>query len=126
MSPTAHDPSAPRVVLASQSPRRSEILRAAGFDFTVRPAAVDETALEGTLGFKVPESSALLSEQLNALAARLNELSPRVRDAILWHHRDGYTCDEVAEKLSAATHRVKKYLVKGLAHCRASPSIEAA
>ena len=35
------------LVLASQSPRRSEILRAAGFDFTVRPAVVDETALPG-------------------------------------------------------------------------------
>jgi RNA polymerase sigma factor (sigma-70 family) len=64
------------------------------------------------------ESAAAVSERLDALTARLNELSPRVRDTILWHHRDGYTCDEIAEKLSAATHRVKKYLVKGLAHCR--------
>jgi RNA polymerase sigma factor (sigma-70 family) len=65
-----------------------------------------------------PESAAAVSERLDALAAHLHELSPRVRDAILWHHRDGYTCDEIAGKLSAATHRVKKYLVKGLAHCR--------
>jgi RNA polymerase sigma factor (sigma-70 family) len=65
-----------------------------------------------------PESAAAVSERLDALAVRLNELSPRIRDTILWHHRDGYTCDEIAGKLSAATHRVKKYLVKGLAHCR--------
>lgn len=35
------------LVLASQSPRRSEILRAAGFDFTVRAVAVDESVLAG-------------------------------------------------------------------------------
>jgi septum formation protein len=33
------------LVLASQSPRRSEILRQAGFSFTVRAASVDETPL---------------------------------------------------------------------------------
>ena len=35
------------LVLASQSPRRSEILRQAGIPFTVRAAAVDETPLAG-------------------------------------------------------------------------------
>jgi septum formation protein len=35
------------LVLASQSPRRSEILRQAGIPFTVRVATVDETPLEG-------------------------------------------------------------------------------
>jgi septum formation protein len=35
------------LVLASQSPRRSEILRQAGIPFTRRVAAVDETPLEG-------------------------------------------------------------------------------
>ena len=35
------------LVLASQSPRRAEILRQAGIEFTVRAAAVDETPLRG-------------------------------------------------------------------------------
>ena len=35
------------LILASQSPRRAEILKQAGFDFVVRPAAVDETPLVG-------------------------------------------------------------------------------
>ncbi|PWT97238.1 MAG: septum formation inhibitor Maf [Terriglobia bacterium] len=35
------------LVLASQSPRRAEILRQAGFAFTVRPAEVDETPRSG-------------------------------------------------------------------------------
>ncbi|HLK50570.1 MAG TPA: Maf family protein [Bryobacteraceae bacterium] len=33
------------LVLASQSPRRAEILHLAGIEFTVRPASVDETPL---------------------------------------------------------------------------------
>jgi septum formation protein len=36
-----------RLVLASASPRRAELLRAAGFDFVVRPADVDESVLGG-------------------------------------------------------------------------------
>jgi len=35
------------IVLASQSPRRSEILRQAGIPFVARPANVDESALPG-------------------------------------------------------------------------------
>jgi septum formation protein len=35
------------VVLASQSPRRAEILRQAGIAFTVRAASIDETPLPG-------------------------------------------------------------------------------
>jgi septum formation protein len=35
------------LVLASRSPRRSEILRQAGIPFIVRPASVDETPLPG-------------------------------------------------------------------------------
>ena len=35
------------IVLASQSPRRSEILRQAGIPFVARPANVDETARPG-------------------------------------------------------------------------------
>ena len=36
-----------RVILASASPRRAELLRAAGIDFDVRPADVDEAILPG-------------------------------------------------------------------------------
>jgi septum formation protein len=35
------------LVLASQSPRRAEILRQAGFPFTIRAASVDESPLHG-------------------------------------------------------------------------------
>lgn len=35
------------LILASSSPRRAELLRAAGIDFKVRPADIDETLLDG-------------------------------------------------------------------------------
>jgi septum formation protein len=36
-----------RIVLASASPRRAELLRAAGIDFDIQPANVDETIVSG-------------------------------------------------------------------------------
>jgi RNA polymerase sigma-70 factor (ECF subfamily) len=71
-----------------------------------------------------PEAAAIFAERLLQVQQRLNDLSIRVQAAVLWHHRDGYTCDEVAEKLSIVTHRVKKYLVRGLSHCRGMPTSE--
>jgi septum formation protein len=38
-----------KLVLASRSPRRAELLRAAGIEFTVRSAEIDETPREGEL-----------------------------------------------------------------------------
>src|SRR5690349_3623656 len=36
-----------RIVLASASPRRAELLRAAGIDFDVQPADIDEATVAG-------------------------------------------------------------------------------
>jgi septum formation protein len=36
-----------KLVLASRSPRRAELLKAAGFEFTIRAADVDETPYDG-------------------------------------------------------------------------------
>ncbi|MBZ5624678.1 MAG: Maf family protein [Acidobacteriia bacterium] len=52
------------VVLASQSPRRAEILRRAGIPFTVRAADVDETPLAG----EKPEDYARRVAEMKALA----------------------------------------------------------
>jgi septum formation protein len=52
------------LVLASQSPRRAEILRQAGIPFTVRFAPVDETPLDGEL----PEDCVRRLAEAKALA----------------------------------------------------------
>jgi septum formation protein len=42
MSDMTAAPAAPRLILASASPRRSELLREAGYEFVVHPSGVDE------------------------------------------------------------------------------------
>lgn len=54
------------LVLASQSPRRADILRQAGIPFTVRFASVDETPLEG----EKPETYVQRVAQMKALAVQ--------------------------------------------------------
>lgn len=53
-----------RIVLASASPRRRELLAAAGLEFEVDPADVDETLPPGT----APEAGAVLLAQAKARA----------------------------------------------------------
>lgn len=53
-----------RLILASNSPRRQELLRAAGFDFEVRPSGVEEARLPG----ETPESYVRRTARDKALA----------------------------------------------------------
>ena len=43
------------MILASQSPRRIELMREAGFDFRIIPADIDETPREGETPFELVE-----------------------------------------------------------------------
>ena len=61
--PIASCPQPPELVLASRSPRRSALLRGAGLDFEVRPAAIDERRRPG-------ETPAQLVERLARGKAR--------------------------------------------------------
>ena len=62
-----------RYILASKSPRRSEILKNAGIDFTVRVAYADETIPDGTK----PEDAVVF------LAARKAKAVPREKDEVI-------------------------------------------
>lgn len=62
-----------KLVLASKSPRRSEILKNAGIDFTVRVAYADETIPDGTK----PEDAVVF------LAARKAMAVPRENDEVI-------------------------------------------
>jgi septum formation protein len=55
-----------KLVLASRSPRRAELLKAAGFEFTVRVADVDETPREG----EVPRAYVLRIAEKKARAVQ--------------------------------------------------------
>ncbi len=58
-----------KLVLASKSPRRSEILKNAGFDFTVRVADADETIPDGTK----PEDAVVFLAARKAMAVERAE-----------------------------------------------------
>ena len=57
-----------KLVLASKSPRRSEILKNAGFDFIIRTADADETIAEGTN----PEDAVVMLAARKAMAVERN------------------------------------------------------
>ena len=65
---TSPDTGAPRIVLASQSPRRRELLTLVGIPHEVRPADIDETLLPG----ETPEghSERLAREKVRTIASR--------------------------------------------------------
>ena len=58
-----------KLVLASKSPRRSEILKNAGFDFIIRTADADETIAEGTN----PEDAVVMLAARKAMAVERNK-----------------------------------------------------
>jgi RNA polymerase sigma factor (sigma-70 family) len=77
-------------------------------------------SLPDSLRTSDPEAAAELCERLDEVTQRLNPLPLRVRSALLWHYRDGYTCEEIGERLSVRRNRVKKYIARAMASCRAS------
>jgi RNA polymerase sigma-70 factor (ECF subfamily) len=48
----------------------------------------------------------------------LLELSPKCRAAVALQFWHGLSYQEIAQRLGVSTHQVKKYLSKGLGHCR--------
>ena len=98
------------LVLASQSPRRSEILRQAGIPFTVRVAGVDESVLAG-------EGPAEYVKRLAEAKARAVEASAEevvlgadttvvIDGEILAKPEDAEDARRMLRKLSARRHQV--------------------
>jgi RNA polymerase sigma factor (sigma-70 family) len=63
-------------------------------------------------------------EDVEALLARkrieavLNQLSPRCRAVFILYRRDGLSYKEIGARVGISTSMVKKYLARGLRHCR--------
>jgi RNA polymerase sigma factor (sigma-70 family) len=97
-------------VLHQHTLRESAIPRA--LDIT---ALIDEIA---TAPERDPASQADLRQRLNVLQAALEQLSPKARTVLLLHRRDGYSLEEIGEKLGISRAMAAKYLGKALIHCR--------
>jgi RNA polymerase sigma factor (sigma-70 family) len=57
-------------------------------------------------------------QRRRALAAVLDELSPKCRAAVVMQYRDGMTYQQIGERLGVSGNMVKKYLARALGHCR--------
>ena len=55
---------------------------------------------------------------VKALEELLEALPPLYRAVLLLRKRDGYSSEEIAEKLEISPHTVHKYLTRALARCR--------
>jgi septum formation protein len=98
-------------ILASNSPRRKEILRSAGFDFTVLPSDVDESFSDEMKAQEVPVH--LAERKANELA----RISPNalvlaadtvviLENEILNKPLDKFEAIQMLQKLSGKTHEV--------------------
>jgi septum formation protein len=98
------------LLLASGSPRRAEILRSLGLEFTVRPVDVDERKHDD----ETPEQMVLRLARAKAAAAEASsgqlvlgaDTAVVLRDAVLGKPRDEADAVAMLLQLSACTHRV--------------------
>ena len=107
--------SAPPLVLASQSPIRAALLRAAGLAFTARPAHVDEAGLIARNACCPPEAIALELAAAKALAIAVTDPDALVvgADQLLVHEgrilqkpNDMAAARQRLELLSGAEHQL--------------------
>ena len=91
------------MILASQSPRRRELLGAAGFELTVVPASIDETRRPGEAPVALVER--LARQKAAAVAAQLAPEGPAeplvAADTIVWTD-DGAVLGKPADDADAA------------------------
>ncbi len=64
------------------------------------------------------EETAERRRQLQQVDRALSELSPKCRAVVTMRSRQGMSNKEVAERLGVSVGMVKKYMTKGVAHCR--------
>jgi septum formation protein len=104
-----------KIILASSSPRRAEILRDAGIAFEVRPTDIDETQLPGEKAQTMV--ARLADEKARAAAAQIAEGSREcivvgadttveMDGEIFGKPRDAAHAREMLAKLSGRTHHV--------------------
>ena len=101
----------PRFVLASASPRRAELLRAAGFDFDVIPGTADEGRLPGELPEdyvrRVAEAkAATVRERVADLPVLAADTIVIVGETILGKPTDEADARRMLSLLSGRTHLV--------------------
>jgi RNA polymerase sigma-70 factor (ECF subfamily) len=68
--------------------------------------------------FGRPEQDVELLQARKRIEAVLDGLSPRCRAVFILYRRDGLSYKEIGARVGISTNMVKKYLARGLRHCR--------
>lgn len=88
---------------------------------SVMPEAIEIGSLMNEMESS-PESDPALraewQEQLQDLRQALQGLSPKAQAVLILHRRDGYSLQEIADRLGMSRANAAKYLGKALLHCR--------
>ena len=123
----SYNPSSMRLILASRSPRRRELLRRAGFEFEVRPSSVEEVPAPGEASEefarraardKALEVAASVAPDILVLGADTVVVA---NHEILGKPADPHDAVRMLQLLSGATHRV----ITGVCLVRAPNHVEA-
>lgn len=67
-----------------------------------------------------PEETTMALQALGQIAAALDNISAKAREAFMLHYLDDQPQSVVAERLGVSTRMVHKYLVQALMQCRAT------
>ncbi len=97
-----------RDLLAGDSSRRQEERRRPGVH-RAPPLSLVEPASERVIDAR---------GELVALAAAINDLDPRIRQAFIWHRFHGLSYAEIARRLGLSVSSVEKYIMTALLACR--------
>jgi septum formation protein len=95
-----------KLILASASVRRAEILRDAGFSFTVLSSAVDETPYPGESAHVLVERLAVAKAELAAARATGADTEVTLEGRIFGKPRSSDDARHMLERLSGRTHAV--------------------
>ncbi len=68
--------------------------------------------------FSRPEQNVEVLQARKRIEAVLGELSPKCRAVFILYRRDGLSYKEIGAQIGISTNMVKKYLARGLRHCR--------
>jgi RNA polymerase sigma factor (sigma-70 family) len=74
--------------------------------------------LSAEADFGHPEQDVEVLQARKRIEAVLGELSPRCQAVFILYRRDGLSYKEIGARVGISTNMVKKYLVRGLRHCR--------
>ncbi len=95
-------------LLAGDAARRQEERRRPGVHRSA-PLSLVEPATERMIDAR---------GELVALAAAINDLDPRIRQAFIWHRFHGLAYAEIARRLGVSVSSVEKYIMTALLACR--------